>query len=260
MNDKLEAKEAKSLFVIRSNIIQHGPSVMCVAFSGGKDSMVTADLVRRANGGKHLPLVWCDTKNEHPETYRFIKQLKEEGYPIVRVASDPGVNFWTIAKENGLPEIRGKGKAREPKCCQLLKNKPAEQYYKANGIEAVFVGLSMFDSHQRFMLIQRNANKAKAEGVVDDPCGRDCGMVYYGKTKDRYTILPIAHFTENEIIEYHEKYNLPHCKVYDLPGGFKGNRVGCNACTAYKNWESRMIYQNPNAYSRIQKEFLTEDE
>ena len=49
-----------------------------VAFSGGKDSLVLLDLVRRALPKKSFVVVFGDTGMEFPDTYKLVEQVKKE--------------------------------------------------------------------------------------------------------------------------------------------------------------------------------------
>ena len=199
-----------------------------------------------------IKVVWCDTKCEHPLTYEFAKRIIDEWHLNVHIARAPeGVNFWTIAKEYGLPGIRGDGKNRVPKCCQILKDNPAEAMYKELGVKCVITGVTADESRQRFMLMKRNANKAQAEGVsADDDAGFGCGARYHGKVKNRDTLMPIVDWTEKEVWQFHELFNVPYCPVYDLNGK---KRLGCTPCTAYRSWRDRMPIESPATYRKIIK-------
>ena len=176
---------------------------------------------------------------------------KAWGLNLHIASAPPGIDFYTIAKEFGLPKVRGYCNASEPKCCKLLKNEPSEKVYRTLGSKCIFTGLTFDESHQRFMLMQRNANKAQAEGVPkDDPSGFGCGAAYFGKTEGRFKVMPIIDWTEKDVWTYHALFSIPHCKVYDL---CEGARVGCDPCTAYKSWMSRMPIQSPKSYEKVRK-------
>lgn len=49
-----------------------------VAFSGGKDSVVTLDLVQRALPHNDFIVLFGDTKMEFPDTYKVVELIKEE--------------------------------------------------------------------------------------------------------------------------------------------------------------------------------------
>ncbi|MFA5349649.1 MAG: phosphoadenosine phosphosulfate reductase family protein, partial [Candidatus Paceibacterota bacterium] len=74
---------------------------------------------------KDIILLFHDTKTEHPDAYRFRKQVSEFiGIPITE-ASD-GRDLWQIIDYNHcLPS------SFQPFCTRLLKLEPAEKFYKS---------------------------------------------------------------------------------------------------------------------------------
>jgi len=228
----------------------YGVEQCAIACSFGKDSMAILKLALDIN--PNIPVVWCDTKCESPHTYDFSKRIIKDWDLNIHIAKAPeGINFWTIAEQYGLPGIRGQGNQRVPRCCQILKDGPAEQMYEELGTKCVITGITAEESHQRFMLMQRNANKAQANGIPkDDIEGYGCGAKYFGKTKNRYTLMPVIDWTVEDVWNFHKLRGMPHCKVYDL---CKDGRVGCGPCTAYSSWIVRMPQQDPKSYAKIRK-------
>ena len=51
---------------------------MCVSFSGGKDSTVTSDIVRRAFSSNKVYHIFGDTTLEFPLTYEYKKRFARE--------------------------------------------------------------------------------------------------------------------------------------------------------------------------------------
>ena len=247
---RIEKLSAISLLRIQTAIQDFGGDKCAVACSFGKDSITVLHLALQID--PNINVVWCDTKCEHPETYKFAKMIINKWHLNIHIAKAPeGINFWTIAKENGLPGIRGEGTNRVPKCCQILKDNPSNEMYKELGIKCVMTGITSDESYQRFMLMQRNANKSQKQGIPkDDDAGFGCGARYYGKTVDRTTLMPIVDWTVSDVWNYHDYHDLPHCKVYDLN---KNGRLGCLPCTAYRDWKKRMPIESPKTYERVRK-------
>lgn len=170
---------------IEHAIKSYGADHCAVAYSFRKDSMAILKMVTDID--PNIPVVQCDTKCESKHTYDFAKKIIKEWNLNIHIARTPkGVNFWTIAKEYGIPNIRGDGTKRLPMCCQLLKDEPAEKMYRKMKTRCIMTGVTAEESHQRFMLMQRNANKAQAQGILyDDAKGYECSAKYYGKTNNR---------------------------------------------------------------------------
>lgn len=67
----LEAKVAMSQVRIRAWVNEYGVDGVYISFSGGKDSTVLLDLVRKIY--PDVPAVFVDTGLEYPEVREFVK-------------------------------------------------------------------------------------------------------------------------------------------------------------------------------------------
>lgn len=100
-----QTKEDEVMEFIRAN---EPPEGYFVAFSGGKDSVVMLDLVRRS-GAKHI-VGYNAVGIDPPELVRFIKQH----YPDVLFLR-PSRSFYSLVVDNGPPTRRRRW------CCDKLK-------------------------------------------------------------------------------------------------------------------------------------------
>ena len=82
----------------------------CVKFSGGKDSIVVLDLVKKA--GVPYTAVFNNTTVEIPAVYRFIR----DKHPQV-IISHPPESMWQLIGRKGLPTRQRRW------CCELLKHR-----------------------------------------------------------------------------------------------------------------------------------------
>jgi phosphoadenosine phosphosulfate reductase len=93
-----------------------------IAFSGGKDSLVVMDLVRKIDpsvGG-----VFCNTRIEYLETPKYVRTFEN----FVELKPDRSYNFFKDCKANGIPTPKGKGKGpHSNRCCYKLKEQPAQR-------------------------------------------------------------------------------------------------------------------------------------
>ncbi|MCJ7816632.1 MAG: phosphoadenosine phosphosulfate reductase family protein, partial [Candidatus Aenigmarchaeota archaeon] len=108
-----------------------------ISFSGGRDSLVLAHLLEEFG----LKKVFIDTTIEFPETYEFIKQLKNKGWDIDVVKAK--TNFFELCKQKGFPSYKNRW------CCKTQKFEPFSSYLKENyngGRVTVFSGVRRWES------------------------------------------------------------------------------------------------------------------
>ena len=92
----LEIKIGKSLRRIEEFIDYYGENGVYISFSGGKDSTVLLDLVRKVN--KNIEAVFV-VNPVQPETFKFIKTI--DNIKILK----PEMSFEEVVKKYGYPFI-----------------------------------------------------------------------------------------------------------------------------------------------------------
>lgn len=200
-----------------------------VAFSGGKDSTVLLDIVRRIY--PDVPAVFCDTGLEFPEIREFVKQhdnvviLRHEmnfrkvietyGYPVVskRVAdtveygSKPGSYRWKelhgeIIRSNGTPSEFNCEKwcylldapfKVSSRCCNIMKKKPLKKYFKETGRVPIIATMADESRSRRSAWMRQGCNAF---------------------SKKSPSSQPMSFWTENDVLEYLHTYNIPYASVY----------------------------------------------
>lgn len=182
----------------------------------------------------NIPVVFCNTGVEYPQTLRFRDRMVKEWGLNYHEAKPDRTNFWKITDKYGLPHIRTDGhtKYRVPKCCQELKDGPGLRMYKSLGTELCFTGITAEESRNRWMLQRR------------------CGDYYFAKTDGIWKCHPIMSWTEAEVYAYHKENAIPLNPLYE---DFPGVRVGCMPCTSYKSWPKTMAKTAPGMYRKIQR-------
>ena len=177
-----------------------------VAFSGGKDSMVLLELVKKALPHNAFMVVFGDTKMEFPDTYKLVdiveQQCKDEGIAFYRAAShlDPDESWRLFGPPSRT--IRW--------CCTV--HKAAAQTIKLReilGIDdykgAVFLGVRAHESIKRSKYDFEEQSK---------------------KQKGQQTMSPILDWTTAEVWQYIYTRKLPVNTCYK-----RGNsRAGCLFC------------------------------
>jgi phosphoadenosine phosphosulfate reductase len=146
-----------------------------VAFSGGKDSIVVYDLVKRA-GVKH-DVHFSATTVDPPEVVKFIKTY----YPEVDWIRPKKSMFQIIVKHMMLP----KGNMRF--CCHELKEIGGKG-------RTVVLG------------VRREESVRRRNRLVYDESKRQKGKMF---------LNPIVDWSEDEVWEYIHKYNIPYPCLYD---------------------------------------------
>ena len=224
-----------------------------VSFSGGKDSTVLADLCAKVckECGYALYLLFVNTGLEYPEIQKFVKTfaewlrnkyeievhleivrpemrfdevLKVHGYPVFSKESAGNIQYGRNALQNGdLEKVnryfygirKGKkdGKTYQymklseaaldfamnsnipasNKCCMVMKKKPSHRYELTTGRKSI-IGTLATESNLRL------------RAWVKDGCN--------AFTAKKQVSRPLSFWTNQDILHYIKKYNVPYCSVY----------------------------------------------
>lgn len=175
---------------------------LAVSFSGGKDSLVALDLSIRAGIKK---VIFIDTTIEFSETLEYIDDLSNFYNINIEKASAPRP-FFDLINDMGLPSRRRRW------CCEVFKFSPLMIYARKNKLEGYITGLRRDESTRR-----KNYSFIDSNPIM--PIKQ---------------INPILDWTEKEVWDYIEKYELPINKLYN---SFK--RIGCWCCpfNSKEDWE-----------------------
>ena len=210
-----------------------------ISYSGGKDSGVMLDLIRRFVD-KTVPTVFCNTGNEYPEAVKFVRQtenvtvirpeihihqiIEKYGFPLISKEQSQYIRQAKHTNSEKLRNIRlygsinGIGKIAErwkhlinapfdvsEKCCHFLKRKPFDKYKKQTGLYPV-IGTMAGESRLRFQKwLKHGCNSFESNLIAS---------------------YPLSVWTENDVWAYIRRFNLPYCPIYDM--GIK--RTGCLCC------------------------------
>ncbi len=190
----LEQKISLGIEIIKEAEDRYGDKIG-IAFTGGKDSTVLLDLIRRSKNGKiPFKVITIDTSAEFPEIKEFMEKLKSAwNFEIVKYSNNEALRQkYPIAKD-------------KTDCCNTLKTIPLKESIKDLHLKAMFTG------------IRRDENEARANES------------FFSKRKDphHFRVHPLLHFTEKDIWDYIKFNNLPYCNLYEQ--GYRS--LDCAPCT-----------------------------
>lgn len=233
----LEAKIMMSKRRIR-DWYEYWDGMVYVSFSGGKDSTVLKHLVENTPGVYDVPSLFVNTGLEYPEIQkfamsqpnvttvrpemRFDEVIKKYGYPVVSKETSKAVQYAKKAIADGvtgnhyaLDKLRGELKTPDGRksqyncekwaflldapfdssaqCCDVMKKKPAKQYEKLTGRKPI-VGTLAAESRLR------------SQQWIKYGCNS-----FDGK---KARSAPLSFWTEQDILHYIKKFNVPYCSVY----------------------------------------------
>lgn len=192
-----------------------------VAFSGGKDSQVLLDLVKRS--GVQHKAYYSVTTNDPPENLYFIRAFYPE---VTFIHHHP--NFYTLISSKGLPTIFHRW------CCRLFKE-------GAGAGNVVLTGVRREESNKRASYPTVDVRSRRKEHTdrttqysIDNlmKTHHDCI-----KGQDKIMIYPLADWTATDIWVYLSENKLPVNPCYKLSG-----RVGCMFCP-FSNEEQITYYE-----------------
>jgi len=214
---------------------------LAVACSFGKDSVVVLHMVRQYK--PDILVVFSNTGVEMRETLQY-RDFLVKHWDLNYIEAKPKWTFWKIVKTFGYPATRfmtkekmrmlKEGKTTDtsiPKCCELLKEKPAREIYRKKHIQCVFFGITWDESYNRKWTIIKY------------------GTLFYHKSHRHWKCYPIGYWDTGDVWRYIEENDIPINPAYE-----KVDRVGCITCTAYKDWEKDMARLYPGLYRKIMRD------
>lgn len=241
----LPSKIIQTKFLIRQAVSEFGLEKVYISYSGGKDSTVLSHIAKTMY--PDILHLFSNTTNEYPETLQHIKWEQEQnGTNIITILpTDIHGETWTFKKvverygypmfskrvsnairtyQHALSEetrqhsidyisrnFKKYDKYKElpisDKCCDRLKKEPLRRKAKELGLECAILGILASESYQR------------------EKDWLEYGCNVFHERKDNQS-RPLSFWTEDDIMEYINLYNVKIPKLYDM--GYTRN--GCMYC------------------------------
>ena len=269
----------------------HWDGMVYVSFSGGKDSTVLKHIVDSMFDD--VPALFVNTGLEYPEIQkfamsqknvvtvrpkmRFDEVIKRHGYPVISKDVAQSVktgkyneNTYRYKKLQGIatdkkgnPSLYNMPKwaflmdapfDTSAQCCDVMKKSPIRAYERETGRKP-YIGTMATEGRGRMLSwLQSGCNAFDAK---------------------KPTSQPLSFWTEQDILQYLKKYDVPYCSVYgdivptseeeqiegqlttfDILNDYQGtllkttgcNRTGCIFCAFGSHLESK-----PNRFQRLKQ-------
>jgi phosphoadenosine phosphosulfate reductase len=168
-----------------------------VSYSGGKDSLATLLVVRKALGS--VPLLFIDTGLEFPETCQNVEDVSRAyGLDVARVSREG--HFWDLFEKLGPPAVNYRW------CCSAVKLIPVRDLIRDRWGECLsFIGQRRYESLQR----------------------RESSRVFRNKiVGNQISAAPIQNWTALHVWLYIFREQAPYNVLY----GNRMDRIGCFMC------------------------------
>lgn len=203
--ERLVYLENEAFAFIKKEASKYSLEQLLISFSGGKDSTVVADLVKRALSNPSLAHIYGDTTLEFPLSYEYLARYKKDNpKTIIKIAKNKEQNFYDVCEDIGPP-------ARMMRwCCTMFKTGPItraiNQLFRDKKI-LTFYGIRKSESISR----------SKYDRVAD---GADV------KIQKQTVASPIFYWNDLDIWVYLLSNEVDFNDAYRL--GY--DRVGCWCC------------------------------
>jgi 3'-phosphoadenosine 5'-phosphosulfate sulfotransferase (PAPS reductase)/FAD synthetase len=271
----LEDKIKKTKLRIRE-WYEHWCGSVYISFSGGKDSTVLLHIARELY--PDIPAVFCDTGLEYPEIREFVASFPSfHGVTVIR----PEKSFYQVIQECGYPILSKKissfieryrnSKNEEVKKCILegytLKNGevstrfsiPKKYIYLLNAPFKISSRCCDFLKKNPFKLYEKQSGRYRITGMMASE-GDQRTLNYMKSGCNNFSGIrpssnPLGFWTEQDILHFLKKYELPYAKVYgDIVTKDNGDLVttgavgtGCMFCMF------GIQFERENRFMKMQK-------
>lgn len=230
-----KAQDALKLAAKMSKEFYHAPLIIC--YSGGKDSDVLLDLALRCLNPDEFMVENSHTSVDAPQTVYHIRDVFEkvehEGVEteviIPRYKDGKRKTMWNLIPKKSMPPTRF-----QRYCCKELKETTTPNRIVATGVRAdesagrkgrdIFAIRANKKKDAKFFSLE-HSQEVFEESKDRDPIW-DCTLIKREREQGNVVVNAIYEFTEADIWNYINKFNVNVCNLYGC--GYK--RIGCIGC------------------------------
>jgi phosphoadenosine phosphosulfate reductase len=194
--DVIAQFEADSIKFVK-DVAAAYPIQPTISYSGGKDSLVTLLVVKKALGD--VPLLFADTGLEFPDTYANVDAVVQKyGAQVIRTKT--ATKFYETLEREGPPAVNARW------CCSVCKLLPVAATIRSTWGECLsFIGQRRYES----------AARAESDRVWRNPT-----------VKVQVSAAPIQDWTALHVWLYLFREEAPYNKLYE----HRLDRIGCFMC------------------------------
>ena len=182
---------------------EHFGDELWISFSGAED-VVLVDMAWKLN--KNVKVFSLDTGRLHPQTYRFIEQVRGHYGIAIEVLSPEAAEVQALVKDKGLYSFLKDGHGE---CCGVRKIAPLRR--KLSTVKAWATG-------------QR---RDQSPGTRSQVAALEIDTAFSTPERPLYKFNPLAQMTSEEIWGYIRMLELPYNSLHEQ--GFIS--IGCEPCT-----------------------------
>ena len=182
---------------------EHFGDELWISFSGAED-VVLVDMAWKLN--KNVKVFSLDTGRLHPQTYRFIEQVREHYGIAIEVLSPEAAEVQALVKDKGLYSFLKDGHGE---CCGVRKIAPLRR--KLSTVKAWATG-------------QR---RDQSPGTRSQVAALEIDSAFSTSERPLYKFNPLAQMTSEEVWGYIRMLELPYNSLHEQ--GFIS--IGCEPCT-----------------------------
>ena len=231
---RLQAIEDEAFRFVNHAAKRFPRRLLMVSFSGGKDSTVVSDVVRRALGRSDILHIFGDTTLEDEYTYDYVQRFQAENPLIPFFNARAEHDFHELVEEMGPPSRVMRW------CCTIFKAGPINNLLQTLGDQKVltFYGIRRNESVSRSKYHRQSWNDPDRLGTVVsvDQDKELNGVTIGAKIGHQATASPIIDWTEFDVWLYILLNGLDFNKSYRL--GY--SRVGCWLCPLNSEWSDML--------------------